>query len=218
MSPRSTLDVPHPPRRRAPSPRQLEETTANRHAILLRAIEFFARNGYQKTTLQAVAESVGLTRAGLLHHFGSKESLFLRAIEECRHWAETQAGDPAEFRGLAGIRALSGFLGSPEDAMWIRFAQTLRAEALHDDATGPLVDFVRRRSAQIQMHVEARLREARDDGEISDLDVAALARTISAMINGLQVQWLLDPSVDSSAAFGALTRAISIRQPEDVRG
>jgi AcrR family transcriptional regulator len=187
----------------------VQETTANRHAILVRAVEFFGLKGYEKTTLQAVAESVGLTRAGLLHHFPSKESLFLQAIEESRHWAEMQARKRGQLRGLAAIRALSGFLGSTEDATWIRFAQILQAEALHDDATEALVEFVRKRSAQIQLNLEARLREARDDGEIEDLDIAALARTISATINGLQAQWLLDPSVDTSAAFSVLTQALT---------
>jgi AcrR family transcriptional regulator len=176
----------------------------------MRAVEFFAHNGYEKTTLHVVAESVGLTRTGLLHHFPSKESLFVQAIEECRRWAELQVRGSNELRGLAGIRALSGFLGRPEDAVWIRFAQILRAEALHADAPEPLVEFVQKRSAQIRLHLEARLREAREDGELGDLDVAALARTVSAAINGLQIEWLLDPSVDTTAAFDALTEALTI--------
>jgi AcrR family transcriptional regulator len=49
-----------------------------RHAedeLLDRAAALFARHGFAKTSVQAVAESVGLSKAGLLHHFASKEAL-----------------------------------------------------------------------------------------------------------------------------------------------
>ncbi|MDK3256897.1 TetR/AcrR family transcriptional regulator [Blastococcus capsensis] len=43
--------------------------------ILDRAAALFARRGFAKTSLQDVADAVGLSKAGLLHHFPSKEAL-----------------------------------------------------------------------------------------------------------------------------------------------
>ncbi|MGY1651040.1 TetR/AcrR family transcriptional regulator [Geodermatophilus sp. SYSU D01119] len=43
--------------------------------ILDRAAGLFARRGYAKTSLQDVADAVGLSKAGLLHHFPSKDAL-----------------------------------------------------------------------------------------------------------------------------------------------
>ena len=43
--------------------------------ILDRAAALFARRGFAKTSVQDVADAVGLSKAGLLHHFPSKESL-----------------------------------------------------------------------------------------------------------------------------------------------
>ncbi|MGY1602061.1 TetR/AcrR family transcriptional regulator [Geodermatophilus sp. SYSU D00815] len=43
--------------------------------ILDRAAALFARQGFAKTSLQDVADAVGLSKAGLLHHFPSKEAL-----------------------------------------------------------------------------------------------------------------------------------------------
>jgi AcrR family transcriptional regulator len=43
--------------------------------ILDRAAELFARRGFAKTSVQDVADAVGLSKAGLLHHFPSKEAL-----------------------------------------------------------------------------------------------------------------------------------------------
>jgi AcrR family transcriptional regulator len=43
--------------------------------ILDRAAALFARRGFAKTSVQDVADAVGLSKAGLLHHFPSKEAL-----------------------------------------------------------------------------------------------------------------------------------------------
>jgi AcrR family transcriptional regulator len=44
-------------------------------SILDRAATLFARRGFAKTSLQDVADAVGLSKAGLLHHFPSKDAL-----------------------------------------------------------------------------------------------------------------------------------------------
>ena len=43
--------------------------------ILDRAAALFARRGFAKTSVQDVADAVGLSKAGLLHHLPSKEAL-----------------------------------------------------------------------------------------------------------------------------------------------
>src|SRR3954447_25063004 len=43
--------------------------------ILDRAAALFARRGFEQTSVQAIADAVGLSKAGLLHHFPSKEAL-----------------------------------------------------------------------------------------------------------------------------------------------
>ena len=50
--------------------RQQVDTT-----ILDRAAALFARRGFAKTSVQDVADAVGLSKAGLLHHFASKDVL-----------------------------------------------------------------------------------------------------------------------------------------------
>jgi AcrR family transcriptional regulator len=43
--------------------------------ILDRAATLFAQRGFAKTSVQDVADAVGLSKAGLLHHFPSKDAL-----------------------------------------------------------------------------------------------------------------------------------------------
>ena len=52
-----------------------------RARILDAALELFAEQGFVLTSLPMIAERVGITHAGILHHFGSKEGV-LRALLE----------------------------------------------------------------------------------------------------------------------------------------
>src|SRR3954470_1483826 len=50
--------------------------------ILDRAAALFARRGFAKTSVQDVADAVGLSKAGLLHHFPNKEALHAAVLEQ----------------------------------------------------------------------------------------------------------------------------------------
>jgi len=50
--------------------------------ILDRAAALFARHGFEHTSVQAVADAVGLSKAGLLHHFPSKDALHTSVLEQ----------------------------------------------------------------------------------------------------------------------------------------
>src|SRR3712207_8758015 len=45
------------------------------HAALPISAALFARRGFEQTSVQAIADAVGLSKAGLLHHFPSKDAL-----------------------------------------------------------------------------------------------------------------------------------------------
>lgn len=50
--------------------------------ILDAAAALFARHGFEQTSLKSLADAVGLSKAGLLHHFPSKDALFEAAWEQ----------------------------------------------------------------------------------------------------------------------------------------
>lgn len=52
-------------------------------AIIDAASSLFARHGFARTSVQAVAEASGYSKAGLLHHYPTKMALYTAAIDEC---------------------------------------------------------------------------------------------------------------------------------------
>ena len=62
-------------------PRSRPETLVRRREILDAAVDIFGAKGFTGGTLQDIADQVGMTHAGILHHFGSKDQLLLEVLE-----------------------------------------------------------------------------------------------------------------------------------------
>jgi AcrR family transcriptional regulator len=56
-------------------------TEARRESILVSAFNVFAKSGFRGGSLKQVAEQVGMTEAGILHHFKSKSALLIAVLE-----------------------------------------------------------------------------------------------------------------------------------------
>jgi len=174
------------------------KTPARRHEILSAAVEVFSAAGYHKGSLRDVAERVGLSQAGVLHHFPSKHHL----IEAVLAWRddESRRRFRAGASGLATIRDLVDLVDYNQNTpQLIELYATLSAEATTPDH--PLHDYFVKRYADVVAFVQNSLEHAAAVGDLRpDVDPAPAARCVLALMDGLQIQWLYDrDSVDMAA-------------------
>jgi AcrR family transcriptional regulator len=67
---------------RAPRTQQREDQDVRRDQILEEAIRIVGERGYYGFTVQELAQRCGISNAGLLYHFGSKDQLLLEMLQE----------------------------------------------------------------------------------------------------------------------------------------
>jgi AcrR family transcriptional regulator len=175
------------------------KTPERRQQIVDAAVEVFSAAGYRKGSLRDVAEKVGLSQAGLLHHFPSKEHL-LEAVLSWRDGVSAQLiGEPFP----EGIELLRGFVrlaeynaSTPE---LVELHVIVSAEGTSEDH--PLRGYFVERYIRILRLVRQAFERAATEGQLrGDVDCASAARTLIALMDGLQIQWLLDrDGVDMAA-------------------
>ena len=180
--------------------------------ILAVAQRLLARNGGRGTTLGQIAQEAGVTPAGLLHHFESKEQL-LHAVLDARD-ADDDANADREGDILEELeRVTERFRRSPG---LIGIFTVLLSENLDPEA--PLhVRFLNRYRAAVDTVAEGIRRGQRDGRYRTDLDPAVKAREIVAFLYGMETSWLLDPSIPLTEVFreytGSLARQLALNPP-----
>lgn len=179
-----------------PSARGYAKGRAKRQEIIETATVVFAESGFNKSSMVEISERCSLSRAGLLHHFPSKESI----LEAVLAWRDQE--DRARFRahgagtpdGLAVLRGMVDLaVHNSTTPGLIALYATLSAEATHRDH--PAHDYFVARYARIRSETRRALLQARDAGHLAEgVDVDDLSVTLTALMDGLQLQWLLDPT------------------------
>lgn len=61
---------------------QVLPPSTTRTELLRSARSLFAAHGYAGTSIAAIAQELGVTKQALLHHFGSKDTLYAMAVEQ----------------------------------------------------------------------------------------------------------------------------------------
>ena len=93
--------------------------------ILAIAEDVFAQRGYQATTMEDIAERVGVTKPMIYEYFGSKEGLLSACIASARTqlleatdaaWRSLPTGSTPEGSFRAGIRAFFDFIDGHTNA------------------------------------------------------------------------------------------------------
>ncbi|MFI7384911.1 TetR/AcrR family transcriptional regulator [Streptomyces sp. NPDC049813] len=165
-----------------------------RAAILRSAFEVIAERGYRGASLAAVAERVGLTQQGLLHHFPTKEALLVAVLADRDQW---DAVPNSQWR-LDLLGSLVEY-----NAMRPGIVQTFAALLGESVTEGhPARGFFTDRYADVRASMAEVLRAEYGERLPGGLTPERAAPLLVAVMDGLQYQWLLDPeSVDMPGAF-----------------
>lgn len=142
-----------------------------------------------------------MSQAGVLHYFDSREDLLLAVLAE-RDMLDTQAAAGVSSPGEAAARTAAH---NAEQPGLVDLFVTLSAAASNPEH--PAHTFFNQRYTRLTSLIQDGFDAGRDRGEIrADVTSEQLARLLLAVSDGLQVQWLLDPSVDMTEMIQAFNR------------
>jgi AcrR family transcriptional regulator len=193
----------------AAAPRTRPATRRKRREILDAAIDIFGDKGYANGTLADIAERVQLTHAGVLHHFGSKQKLLLEMLT---YRDQTDVADLVEEHIPDGpelfLHLVRTALANSRRAGIVQVYTVLSAEAVTDDH--PARPFFANRNSTLREEVSDAFRVlCEQEGVTEPETIDAASASILAVMDGLQLQWLLHPAeVDLAGASEFAIRAI----------
>jgi len=165
---------------------------AKREEILPAALDVIARNGYRRTSVRELADAVGLSQAGLLHYFASKEELFQEILRK-RDEVDAAAFDSELEHPIEGFFAV--IRHNSEVPGLVQLYAQVSTEAC--DPEHPAHEFFVERYEQFRSLFGRLVRDEQRAGNIDpDLDPDRISNLFLAAADGLQTQWMLDPSID----------------------
>ena len=177
-----------------------------RAQIIQAAFQMFGTIGYRNASMLQLAADCGVSRAGLLHHFPTKESLLEAVLEE----RERQDGERFFPAGMAARDGLEFFASmvrlvanNQANPGIVSLFAILSAEASDPGHPAHAYFVARYERTRISMQ------RAIDDLAARRLlrahvDPADVAMDLIALMDGLQIQWLLAPDrVDMPARLRA---------------
>ncbi|MBU2515706.1 TetR/AcrR family transcriptional regulator [bacterium] len=182
-----------------------------RAQILEAALAAISTKGYANVTMDDICAASKLSKGGLAHYFKSKNELFMAAFEEFfkRIFERSQKimesyADPIDkvlsFDWLYDANDPDAFLGYPIlfDCISIAIHQPEYGKLYHDWVGNWVV------------LLKAALNEAVKMGLLKSIKTEPMARTISAIYNGLATRWFVDRESHSSQwAIDSFQKAIN---------
>jgi AcrR family transcriptional regulator len=163
-----------------------------REDIITAAAVAYGEVGYHGSSLREIAKRVGITHAGLLYYFPTKEAL-LAAVLERRDADDTER---EQLRVPPGLEVLRHFIALAEHNVHhpgiVDLYSRLAAEAV---APGhPAHEYFVRHYRVARESVLSSFEVLAETGELRvGVDPAFAALTFIALMDGLQVQWLTTP-------------------------
>lgn len=175
---------------------------AKREEILEAALRVVAREGYHGASVRELAEAVGLSQAGLLHYFPSKDELFEAILAKRDELDSAYTADPADPADMFGAMVKLVRYNQTVPGLVQLYAQQSGAAT---DPNHPSHGYFTERYQRLQTEFTEWAQQAQRDGSLGDrLPPDAVASILVAVMDGLQNQWLLGVEPDMAARLAQL--------------
>jgi len=171
-------------------------TEARKSLILTAAFEVFSSRGFRGGSLSQVSELVGISEAGILHHFKNKGSLLIAVLEYRDRLSREVTHITADMSGLDFVSSWFELIEfNISHPGIIELYCIVSAESTNPDH--PANQFFRDRYVEVIQVANSAFLELESQGYLrANLDPFDVARALIALSDGLQVQWLLNRDWD----------------------
>lgn len=183
------------------------KSAERREQILQAAYEAIDEHG-ERASLQDIADRVGVTQPALTYYFPTRDDLLLAVLERRDVMGKaSSAGAAAEGASMVEGMAASARHTTNHPGL-AKLYVTLSAAAT--DPESPAHTYFRDRYRTLSGEVTQDFEEQQRTGVIrSDEPAEHLARAVLAVLDGLQIQWMHDPTVDIAAIAETFTRILA---------
>ena len=155
-------------------------------SVLAAAISVMSKKGYSGTSIQEVADRVGVLKGSLYHYFASKEELLFRIPDES-HEESVVIADAVAALGLRPLDELKEYL--TRQSLWY-LNNVDRANIFFTESrnlTGDRRDLVRERGIQFEKHMRDLIEVAQKEGQVrSQIDARLLSRFVIGSLNNVR--------------------------------
>jgi AcrR family transcriptional regulator len=177
---------------------------AKREEILREALRAYSEADSSGPSLRAIAARVGLSERGLLHYFSSRDALLVAILIERDSDASALFDPDGPIEGLVGVQTQTSVTpGLVRLFLEMTVAAAGPNHAGHDYFTAryPLVKAMVARMFARSSELSGQPSRSQETNEFA-------ARMLIAAVDGLQLQWLLDPSIDLETDLQRLGRLL----------
>lgn len=189
---------------------------AKREEILLTALEVIATHGYRRASVRELAEAVGLSQAGLLHYFDSKEHLFTEVLRKRDEVDTATLLRAATMEDLDPIEMVTNYLQiirhNAEVPGLVQLYAALASESFDSSHTAHA--YFTQRYGNMRTYFTRAIEVLQARGEfLPTVDASSFAVTLVSLADGLQLQWLHDPTIDMAAQLDHLFALVRVPAP-----
>ena len=172
-----------PPKRTAGRKTQRRNRDAD---VLQEAIQVISERGYAATSIQEVADRVGVLKGSLYHYFSSKEELLLRILEQSHEETSSIALEVSELN-LPAFEELLEYLR--RSSLWY-IANVQRANIFFTERrnlTGDRLQMAKTWGRDFESHIQKLIIAAQEDGRIrGDQDPRLVTRFVIGAVNNVR--------------------------------